>query len=208
MNVRWLMPLLATCLSLPLQAQPAPAAEAPVTKASKILEVLAPKEIVVDTSGQASRPPTEAAINLTVQFAFNSAELLPQGRQQLDELAVALADSRLREAGFEVGGHTDRVGDAAYNLRLSRERASAVRDYLIRRHGVAASRLSAVGHGFERLLLPDQPHAAANRRVEIRRLTGGLTPTPGASLPASAPALSSTPPAAPVPAPRLVPTPR
>ncbi|MFN7695322.1 MAG: OmpA family protein [Burkholderiales bacterium] len=152
------------------------AAQQGVTKSTQILDALAPKDIVLDTAGRPTRPRADPRINLTVQFSFDSAELLPQGKRQLDELAMALGDARLQGAGFELAGHTDRVGDAAYNLRLSLERAQAVRNYLMDAHGLAPQRLQATGYGFERLLMPNQPQAAANRRVEVRRLLNAAAP--------------------------------
>lgn len=191
MNRRhWLQAAAAAAAATTL-VRPAWAADDAVTKSARILDALAPKDIVLDSSGRPTRPRADPAINLTVQFTFDSAELLPQGKRQLDELAMAFGDTRLRESRFEVAGHTDRVGDAAYNLRLSLERAQAVRDYLLSAHGVEGRRLLASGYGFDRLLLPQQPTAAANRRVEVRRLlNSGATPVP-----------------APTPG-RLVPTPR
>ena len=68
----------------------------------------------------------------------------------------------------EVAGLTDSVGSRAYNERLSAARAAAVRAYLVAR-GIAPERLTAVGHGEARPLLPnDTPTGRAlNRRVEF-----------------------------------------
>jgi outer membrane protein OmpA-like peptidoglycan-associated protein len=72
---------------------------------------------------------------------------------------------------IEVSGHTDNVGSAEFNYKLSRERAKAVVDYLIK-SGISADRLTYVGYGF------DQPVASnataegrmANRRTEFEVL--------------------------------------
>jgi outer membrane protein OmpA-like peptidoglycan-associated protein len=70
-----------------------------------------------------------------------------------------------------IDGHTDDVGTTAYNLRLSEDRALAVRRYLIRA-GIADDRLNI--HGFGQLVpLPAMPnetadeHRTRNRRVEF-----------------------------------------
>lgn len=176
----------------------------PVVGAPKILEALNPKDVVLDNPGAAgsSRPPRrDPAISLQVQFGFDSAELMPQGRRQLDELALALNDKALAVSGFELGGHTDKVGDAAYNVRLSMDRANAVRAYLIDMHGIAAQRLQAIGFGYARLADPSRPTAAVNRRVEVRRVSG-MRPAPAANRPANAPTPATS------PSDRLVPTPR
>ena len=97
-------------------------------------------------------------------------ELTPHGQRQIDELAQALASKSLSSVGFELIGHTDQVGDAQYNLRLSLERANAIRDYLQLTHGIAPERLQAIGLGFSRLADKAHPRAPINRRVEVRRV--------------------------------------
>ena len=147
-----------------------------IVKSVKILEALTSKDIVLDRTGSQgsqsiqSMPSHSMAIDLQVQFAFNSADLQPLGRQQLDELATALADQALRAHGFDVIGHTDRVGSADYNAQLSLERAVTVKNYLIISHGISPMRLRVAGMGFSQLADPTNPSAAINRRVEIRRV--------------------------------------
>ena len=183
--------LATACLAV-LALGAAHAQDAPIVKSARILEALTSKDVVLDASGRGRA--RAGAIDLQVQFAFNSAELLPAGRQQLDELALALADRAVQADGFELSGHTDRVGDADYNLRLSLERALAVKHYLVTTHGLPPTRLMTAGMGFSRLADPAQPAGAINRRVEVRRValpsafarpaavpaaTGGrLVPTP------------------------------
>jgi outer membrane protein OmpA-like peptidoglycan-associated protein len=67
-----------------------------------------------------------------------------------------------------VEGHTDNVGSADYNKKLSQQRAEAVVKWLSS-HGIAADRLKAVGMGKERELVPNTSEAnrALNRRVEF-----------------------------------------
>ena len=171
-------------------------AQAPVVAAPKIIGALS-KDVVLDRSGQErsgqerpgqERPGQERSgqerrdpsISLQVQFTFDSADLLPQGRRQLDELAIALNDKALLVAGFELAGHTDRVGDADYNVKLSMARAEAVKAYLAQVHGVAPARLQTIGYGFSRLLDAANPGSPVNRRVEVRRLAMLLGAPPAA----------------------------
>ena len=67
-----------------------------------------------------------------------------------------------------VEGHTDNVGSAAYNKKLSQQRAEAVVKWLSS-HGIAAERLKAVGLGKDRELVPNTSdlNRALNRRVEF-----------------------------------------
>ena len=114
-----------------------------------------------DANGDAS------ALSLPVRFAFDSAEIVPAARTQLDALAEGiklLAPNSI----VTVEGHTDATGSDAYNLELSRNRARAVRDYLVQHHGIDAARLKTVGYGKARLADAADPNAAVNRRVQFR----------------------------------------
>jgi outer membrane protein OmpA-like peptidoglycan-associated protein len=108
-------------------------------------------------------------IDLEVNFAFDSAELLPEARRVLDELGAAMNSRQLLHKTFRIVGHTDGVGDAEYNRRLSQRRASAVRRYLVEKFGIEGGRLRADGRGASELLVPADPRSPANRRVEVIR---------------------------------------
>ncbi len=104
-----------------------------------------------------------------VAFETGRSALTQDSYGVLDRVAESLlANPNVR---VEVAGHTDNTGSRSLNMRLSLERAQAVKAYLARK-GVAPSRLVAQGYG------PDQPIAtnataagrAQNRRVELRRL--------------------------------------
>lgn len=115
----------------------------------------------------ARRPGARRSLDMRIGFELGSSELTPRGRANADIIARAMsADGASRL--YTIEGHTDAIGNAAYNRRLSRDRAQAVADYLIGK-GVSPERLRAVGFGFSR---PLGDHAAtdpANRRVEIVR---------------------------------------
>lgn len=108
-----------------------------------------------------------AALSLPVRFEFDSSDILPAARAQLDALASGiklLAPDRM----VTIEGHTDAAGSDAYNLLLSRARAHAVRNYLVQQHGLDAARLKAVGFGEEQPIEGSEPRAAVNRRVQFR----------------------------------------
>jgi outer membrane protein OmpA-like peptidoglycan-associated protein len=117
-------------------------------------------------------PPDRPAVSLMVTFATGSAALTPQAEALLASLARALAAPELAESRFRIEGHTDTVGEAAMNQALSERRAEAVRDLLVRRHGIAAGRLDAVGFGEGSLLVPtgDGRAEPRNRRVQVVNL--------------------------------------
>ncbi len=106
------------------------------------------------------------SIDLKIEFGFDSSTLSETATAQLDALLGALADPALADYGFSIIGHTDAKGDDDYNLRLSRERAWSVVDYLTT-GGLARERLRPDGKGERELLYPHKPDDPSNRRVEI-----------------------------------------
>jgi outer membrane protein OmpA-like peptidoglycan-associated protein len=87
------------------------------------------------------------------------------------DTVLSQADSTLRAnptIRVSINGHTDNQGDSTANKRLSLERASAVRDYLIR-HGISADRLEVRGYGQDAPIAPNStPEGRAkNRRIEF-----------------------------------------
>lgn len=106
----------------------------------------------------------------TIRFDYDSADLNTEGRAQVDELGKALSSPDFKGRGFILIGHTDKRGSDAYNMDLSKRRAAAVRDYLVRFFSLDASRLASEGRGKRELLYPggaEQDHAL-NRRVEVK----------------------------------------
>ncbi len=112
-----------------------------------------------------------------VQFATGSAKILPASEGILD----AVANTMKEHAEFtlmEVQGHADERADDNYNLRLTKDRAKAVMDALLKR-GVATSRLRSQGFG-EYCPLDPESNAEAwekNRRVEFKIVRKDGTPT-------------------------------
>lgn len=120
-----------------------------------------------------SRPAVSGrSVNLTVDFATDSAELTPQAMAALDALGRALNNAQLSGYRFRIEGHTDTVGSADYNRALSERRAAAVVAYLTTKFGVVPSRLEAVGMGEQGLLVatPPQTPEQRNRRVQVINL--------------------------------------
>lgn len=80
-------------------------------------------------------------------YAFDSADLLPESKVALDQIAKILQDNP--EVVVELSSHADRVGSDAYNLGLSDRRARAVVDYL-KGKGIPADQLQSKGYGKSR----------------------------------------------------------
>jgi outer membrane protein OmpA-like peptidoglycan-associated protein len=98
--------------------------------------------------------------NITIRFERNSTGLEPDQRVLLNEVFEQLARSENEKV--LITGFTDRSGDPAVNLRLSEQRAKAVRNYLLQR-GIGADRLLVNYYGDSRSVVRDP----GERRVEI-----------------------------------------
>lgn len=86
-----------------------------------------------------------------IYFDKNSARLSKEAKLYLDRLAPYLVRQRdLKKATFAISGHTDASASELKKKELSRERACAVRDYLVKKHRIKASRLECVGYGATR----------------------------------------------------------
>ena len=109
--------------------------------------------------------------NDKVRFPVNKAEVSDEAKAMIDEAVAPLVQAN-RGVFFEIEGHTDNTGDAAYNFKLGEERAMAVRDYIAKKHGIALSRLNVISYGEEKPVAENKPRdeRAQNRRVVIRIL--------------------------------------
>ena len=112
-------------------------------------------------------PVASGKTRLLVYFDFNSAQLKKESIPELNR-AVDLMN-REPKMRVIVAGYTDSVGSAAFNQRLSEDRANSVRDYLVS-HGIGVSRISAVGHGKDDPVADNgtEEGRARNRRVEFQ----------------------------------------
>ncbi|HXK11279.1 MAG TPA: OmpA family protein [Vicinamibacteria bacterium] len=109
--------------------------------------------------------------NDKVRFPVNKAEVSDEAKAMIDEAVAPLVQAN-RGVFFEIEGHTDSTGDAAYNFKLGEERAMAVRDYIAKKHGIALNRLNVISYGEEKPVADnkDKEGRAQNRRVVIRIL--------------------------------------
>jgi len=108
-----------------------------------------------------------AQMTIAIQFDLNSARIRPDSFRAVGLMADALYHPYLQGYRFLIVGHTDAKGSREYNLKLSQERADAIRAALINPFGISPSRLEAVGLGEEQLLNRRDPEAAENRRVQL-----------------------------------------
>lgn len=105
-----------------------------------------------------------------VFFDTGKSTLRPESNKSLDDLAEYL--NLKKTVKIEIGGHTDNVGDAASNLKLSDGRANAVRNYLMKK-GVAGDRVIAKGYG-DTMPVADNSTPEGkqkNRRTEVKTIS-------------------------------------
>jgi len=101
-----------------------------------------------------------------VQFETGSAKLLASSNKVLDEIAKILVN--YPEQKLRISGHTDSIGEADDNQKLSERRAKTCYDYFISK-GISASRVSHIGYGESKPIADNMfaPGREKNRRVEF-----------------------------------------
>jgi OOP family OmpA-OmpF porin len=101
-----------------------------------------------------------------VLFDFDSAEIKSEAQPLLNEASEILKKNP--EIKFEIDGHTDNIGSAEYNMKLSERRAKAAMEYFLSR-GIDPNRLTTKGFGFTRPVANNgtKEGQAKNRRVEL-----------------------------------------
>jgi outer membrane protein OmpA-like peptidoglycan-associated protein len=111
---------------------------------------------------------TKIVLN-NIFFDFNKATLRPESTAELDRLYKLLVD--VPTLKIEISGHTDNIGTATYNQKLSEDRAKSVVDYLLGK-GIQGARLKFMGYGFTRPVAPNTTEEGRqlNRRTEFEVL--------------------------------------
>ena len=122
---------------------------------------------VADREQVASIAKTRPAVDLEINFDYNSAAVSPQAEPQLHSLGKALTSTELAGSVFMLGGHTDAKGPDGYNQGLSERRAETVKKFLMENYKIAAENLVSAGYGETDLKNKADPTAAENRRVQV-----------------------------------------
>ena len=126
------------------------------------------QEVTLDAAGMASSIADTGSVAIYgINFDTAKSDIKPESEPAIDEIAKLLTGNPTLKV--YIVGHTDMVGDAASNVRLSQARALSVITALVSKHGITAVRLIAFGNG------PYAPVAsnktddgrAKNRRVEL-----------------------------------------
>jgi OOP family OmpA-OmpF porin len=109
----------------------------------------------------------QAQLTIAIQFDLGSARIRPDSFRGVGLMADALYHPYLQGYRFLIVGHTDAKGSREFNLKLSQQRADAIREALINPFGISPARIESVGLGEEQLLNRSNPEAAENRRVQL-----------------------------------------
>lgn len=110
----------------------------------------------------------------SIEFADGSAEILESMYNDLDNVKNFLIDNP--EIKLKISGHTDGKGNPAANLKLSKERANAIKAYLIKGNFISPDRIKAEGYGDTRPIVPvevTEEDRQMNRRVEFEIIAPG-----------------------------------
>jgi outer membrane protein OmpA-like peptidoglycan-associated protein len=135
-----------------------------------------PEPVAVEVKPKrASISGDQIVIEGKIQFDYNSATIKPESHGILDDVVTVLTENPDIEL-LDVVGHTSSEGSDSGNLKLSKERAASVMQYLVDK-GIDAARLKSQGKGEKELLVEDDTEEGKekNRRVEfkIEKRSGG-----------------------------------
>ena len=134
---------------------------------------LALEKAKMDLQQQQSGRSLSMNLSGDVLFDYDKAVLKPAAEEALKKVAVVL--SQFPESSVTVEGYTDSKGGKAVNLPLSRERAGAVKEWLVKNGNMPATRITAKGFGEDNPVAPNTnadgtdnaAGRALNRRVTI-----------------------------------------
>jgi outer membrane protein OmpA-like peptidoglycan-associated protein len=109
-----------------------------------------------------------------INFEFGAWEVTPEQYPKLERIARAMLRvlQRNPDSVFLISGHTDAVGSDEDNLSLSDRRAASVAEVLSSEFGVPPENMVTQGYGEQYLKVDTQGAERANRRVEVRNVTG------------------------------------
>jgi OOP family OmpA-OmpF porin len=104
----------------------------------------------------------------SIYFDQNKSNINPTASKALDRDGMLLKDNP--SIKVEIGGHTDSMGSAQANLRISEKRALSVKKYLQDKYNISGDRMTVKGYGSSKPIADDKTMEgrSKNRRVEIK----------------------------------------
>lgn len=158
------------CPGRPLLDRPCPVPAPPpavvvAPEPAPVPAYVAPAPAYVAPVTPPAAPPMKLVLT-GVNFDFDKSTLRQEDIAIIDRDAASL--DKWGDVKIEVAGHTDSRGSDEYNMKLSQQRAEAVRNYLVSK-GIASDRLSAKGYGESQSIADNAMDEGRfqNRRVEL-----------------------------------------
>ncbi len=144
------------------------AAAAAGTQAQEVMKGYASLDSLISQTGGLPKGEEKIALPSDILFEYNEYAIKEQARLSMMKLAFLVQTNP--DAQFIIEGHTDSIGGADFNARLSMQRASAVRDWLTENLSIDTANIVVRGLGEQRPIVSVDGTAeeqALNRRVEI-----------------------------------------
>ena len=112
----------------------------------------------------------ELSTRQKIQFEYNKSNIKKDDTKALDNVVKLLKECSFKAKEIlEIGGHTDSIGNATYNKKLSQARADSVKNYLTQ-HGIEKDKLVSLGFGEKKPIVSNmlKEGRAKNRRIEFK----------------------------------------
>jgi OOP family OmpA-OmpF porin len=145
----------------------------PPTPQPVAMAVAEPTRVVVPVPARTE----EYCAILDIQFEIDRYDIQREVKEKLAVLATFM--KKYPDNSAVVEGHTDDVGTDEHNMKLSQRRADSVVDYLVHSHGIAPSRLTAVGYGETRPLGDNASEEGKRQNRRIDAVIGCVTDIAG-----------------------------
>ena len=119
------------------------------------------------TSSVVKKAEENLSLLLTIEFDFAKYFIRKEYNDDIKKVADTMKENP--KARVVIKGHTDSIGKRAYNMRLSKERANSLKQYLVKKFGIKASRIATIGYGFDKPVASNDTEEGRqkNRRAEV-----------------------------------------
>ena len=119
------------------------------------------------TSSVVKEAEENLSLLLTIEFDFAKYFIRKEYNDDIKKVADTMKENPKAQAVIK--GHTDSIGKRAYNMRLSKERANSLKQYLVKKFGIKASRIATIGYGFDKPVASNDTEEGRqkNRRAEV-----------------------------------------
>jgi outer membrane protein OmpA-like peptidoglycan-associated protein len=119
------------------------------------------------TSSAVKAAEENLSLLMTIDFDFAKYFIRKEYNDDIKKVADTMKENLKAQAVIK--GYTDSIGKRAYNMRLSKKRANSLKQYLVKKFGIKASRIATIGYGFDKPVASNDTEEGRqkNRRAEI-----------------------------------------